>query len=67
MLDIDMKGKSGKAEVCVDSGAEESVCPMAWAGEFPIKEPTRWRGFRGANGAEIKNHGEREVVAELIF
>ena len=67
MLDIDMQGKSGKAEVRVDSGDEESVCPVAWAGEFPIKEPTRWRGFRGATGAEIKHHGEREVVAEPIF
>ena len=67
MLGLDMNGKSGKVEACADSGAEESVCPVAWGGELPIKPPSRWRGFRGANGAEIKHHGEREVAAKPIF
>ena len=67
MLQIDVAGKRGKAEVCVDLGAEESVCPVSWAGHFPMTEPPRWRGFRGANGAEIKHHGEREVAAKPTF
>ena len=67
MLELDMSGKSGKVEVCVDSGAEESVCPVTWGGEFPIGPPSRWRGVRGANGAEIKHHGTNEVVAKPIF
>ena len=41
MHDIDMRVKSGKAEVCVNSGAEESVCPVARGGDFPITEPTK--------------------------
>ena len=32
ILDLDMKEKSGKAQVCVDSGAEKSVCTVAWGG-----------------------------------
>ena len=29
---------------------------------MPIMEPPKWKGFQGANGAEIKHHGEREIV-----
>ena len=35
MLELDMIGKSGNVEVCVDRGAEESVCPVARGGDFP--------------------------------
>ena len=53
-------------DIGMDSDAEESVCPVSW-GQSPIREPPKWKGFRRAHGAELKNHGEREVAAKPIF
>ena len=67
MLDVKVVKTGAKAGTCVASGAGESVCPVSWGGQFPIREPLKWKGFRGANGAEIEHHGDREVASKLLF
>ena len=56
MLVIDM-GKTGKAEVCVDSGAEESFCPVTWGG---------WENFQSKSQSSGEDCGER-MAQKLII
>ena len=36
VMDVPFVG-GGKAETTVDSGAEKSVCPLAWGSQFEIQ------------------------------
>ena len=57
----------GRAEITIDSGAEESVCPYNWAPQFAVKPSQRLMRFRGANGNEIKHYGQKEIECEYPF
>ena len=55
-----------KADIVVDSGAEESVCPPSWGEQFPLKEaPPIY--LRDASGNEIAHWGQRDVVVSSSF
>ena len=60
LMDVEFVG-GGKGEITVDSGAEESVCPKDWGGQFRIQEVVRKQKFRAANGQQIHHYGERAV------
>ena len=45
LMDVSFVG-GGKAEVTVDSGAEESVCPLAWGSQFEIQPAEKWMNFK---------------------
>ena len=60
LMDVKFVG-GGKAEITIDSGAEECVCPRGWGSKFRINEEVAKLKFRGANGGEIKHYGERAV------
>jgi hypothetical protein len=66
MLDVNM-GKR-RAEIVVDSGAEENVCPLEWGKtEFGTARPTKQYTFRGAGGGTIEHYGKRDVVVTAPF
>jgi len=76
ILRVDMRRKSekgewescGVAEVTIDSAAEESVCPKAWAEGFPIKPLTGGpMNFRTASGAPMGHYGSRNVTFCSVF
>ena len=50
-------------EITVDSAAEESVCPRAWAEQFGIKsvEPGKAMKLVNASGGRISHWGSRRV------
>ena len=60
ILDVNLVG-GGRGEIIVDSGAEESVCPKAWAQKFGTTNSFRKMIFRGANGNVINHYGERKI------
>ena len=65
---LDVTFVSGrKAEITVDSGAEESVCPWDWGEEYGLNQGGQKMLFRGANGAWITHYGERKVLVESPF
>ena len=68
VVDVVLKDGS-KAEITIDSAAEESVCPKDWAGIYGIHLVSRGSEMRlvNANGGEIKQYGKREVVFEASF
>ena len=66
MMDVSVLG-AGKEEITIDSGAEESVCPLRWNQHFGLKESPKTLRFRGADGKTIKHHGYREVYVESPF
>ena len=53
----------GKETVTIDSGAEESVCPMEWGAEFGMKAVAPGREMRmvSAGGGEMRHYGSRKV------
>ena len=54
----------GTGEICIDSAAEESVCPEEWEKEFgtaPIK-PGKEMRFRNASGGKMNHYGARAVT-----
>ena len=55
------------AEITVDSGAEENVCPWDWGEEYDTYEPRTWMKFRNASGGLINHWGEREIVVTSPF
>ena len=55
------------AEVTVDSGAEDSVCPLDWGKQFGLKTNVDKVKFRAANGTVITHHGDREVAVGSPF
>ena len=54
-------------EIVVDSGAEESVCPLEWGSQFGIREADRWMKFKNASGGEIRHYGHRDVFVTSPF
>ena len=54
----------GKEMVTVDSGAEESVCPLGWGAEFGMKPVVPGKEMRmvSAGGAEMRHYGSRKVL-----
>ena len=66
LLDVVVPG-SGPAEVTVDSGAEESVCPVHFASQFGLDQSGPKLAFRGADGKSIPHMGTREVLVDRPF
>ena len=66
ILEVDFVG-GGKAEIVVDSGAEESVCPWDWGRQFGIREADKWMNFKNASGQPISHYGHRDVLVESLF
>ena len=48
-------------EVTIDSGAEESVCPLWWGEEFEISGPAENINLINASGEAIVHYGTRRV------
>ena len=65
LMDVSFKGNLAKAEICVDSAAEDCVCPVG-GGPFGIRDAPQWKRFRGFNGAEIMHYAEREIIAKQM-
>ena len=66
IMDVDFVG-GGAAEIVVDSGAEESVCPKDWGAQFGTKEAARKLKFKNASGGEIEHYGQRNVMVTAPF
>ena len=60
-------GDKNPVKVTVDSGAEDSVCPLDWGKQFGLKTNADKITFRAANGTAIQHHGDREVMVESPF
>ena len=50
-----------RTEITVDSAAEESVCPLAWAEDFGTQKSARVLKLVNASGGKIKHFGKRAV------
>ena len=66
LMDVCFVG-GGRAEITVDSGAEESVCPWDWGSGFAIKPASKWMTFKSASGDIINHYGTREVMVVSPF
>ena len=53
-----------KAEITVDSAADESVCPRAWADHFGTRPVEQGKELRliNASGGKINHYGSRKVA-----
>ena len=53
----------GVGAITVDSGAEESVCPLGWGATFGMKvvAPGRELKMINAGGGRMKHYGSRKV------
>jgi hypothetical protein len=51
----------GVAEITVDSGAEDSVCPPGWGEWFGMVKAARKMNLVGAGGGSIEHYGSRRV------
>ena len=66
VVDVALVGSGQKAEITIDSAAEESVCPEGWAKEFEttkLKEGEEMT-LVSANGGKINHYGRRKVNFE---
>ena len=54
----------GEEHVTIDSGAEESVCPLGWGEGFGMTVVTPGKEMRmvGAGGGEMQHFGSRKVT-----
>ena len=59
--------KGEKTAITVDSGAEESVCPMEWGKEFGLSRPDQRLNLINASGNNISHYGQRKVKVEALF
>ena len=66
LMQVDFVG-GGKSMITVDSGAEDSVCPRAWAEQFKTLAPERNYIFRDASGKRISHHGTRKIKVTSPF
>ena len=66
IMEVDFVG-GGKAQITVDSGVGENVCPWEWGDEFGVNTTGKKMVFRGANGAWIDHYGERKVFVQSPF
>ena len=56
-----------RADITVDSGAEENVCPYEFGKCFGLQTPKKWLSLRTASGAVVPHHGHREVEMVSSF
>jgi hypothetical protein len=56
-----------EAEITVDSGAEENVCPVDWGKQYNMTRPKKRLRLYNASGGVIRHHGEREVSVDSPF
>jgi hypothetical protein len=56
-----------EAEITVDSGAEENVCPVDWGKQYRMTRPKKRLRFYNASGGVIRHYGEREVSVDSPF
>ena len=56
-----------EAEITVDSGAEENVCPVDWGKQYIMTRPKKRLRLYNASGGVIRHHGEREVSVDSPF
>ena len=54
------------AEITVDSGAEESVCPVEWGKEFGTKAAAETMRLVNAGGGTIRHVGSRRVTFKSV-
>ena len=56
--------KMGREVITIDSGAEESVCPLGWGEAFGMRGVTPGAEMKmiSAAGTEMKHYGSRKVV-----
>jgi hypothetical protein len=55
------------AEITVDSGAEENVCPWGWGEQFEVQPSERWMRFKNASGGDIDHYGKGDVLVASPF
>ena len=55
--------KMGSEFITVDSGAEESVCPLGWGDVFELTavKPGKEMKMVNAGGGEMQHYGSRKV------
>jgi hypothetical protein len=58
--------KIGMGEITIDSAAEESVCPRAWAEAFGTKPVNKKMRFINASGGEMGHYGERTASFRTV-
>lgn len=56
----------GTAEITIDSGADESVCPQDWGRAFHTKDipDDKKMKFRNASGGKMEHYGEKMVYVK---
>ena len=59
--------KGEKIAITVDSGAEESVCPLGWGEEFGLVKPDQRLNLINVSGSQITHYGQRQVKVEALF
>ena len=59
--------KGERTAITVDSGAEESVCPLEWGEEFGLVKPDQRLNLINASGSHIAHYGQRQVKVEALF
>ena len=65
---MDVKFPGGvKTQITVDSGAEESVCPVDWGEEFGLDKPDKRLNLINASGVKIPHVGQRLVKVDAPF
>ena len=59
----------GREEVTVDSGAEESVCPVSWGVEFRMTPVVLGREMKmvNAGGGELNHYRSRKITITTGF
>ena len=69
VMDVCLKSSdmSSLSEITIDSGAEDNVCPLHWASEFPFLENVPQKSFKGADGSDIHHYGSKNVVVYSPF
>jgi hypothetical protein len=50
MMDVRFSEGGDVQKITVDSGAEESGCPMEWGKEFGMGVPKKWMNLKDASG-----------------
>ena len=65
---MDVTFRDGEeSSITVDSGAEESVCPVDWGAHFGTNQVSKPMEFKDASGGIIKHYGERRVEVTSPF
>ena len=64
VVDVALVGSGQKAEITIDSAAEESVCPEDWTKEFEMTKLKDGEAMTlvSANGGKINHYVRRKVL-----